>query len=157
MVYLGSILASDGRLTKELSRRLGMAQRTFNGLARVWRHSSLGRKRKIEIFNSHVVSKLMYSLAACWLNKSERRRVDGFQNRCLRTIWGMKPSYISRVSNASVLQTTGERPLTCALQRHQLLLFGRVARKPDGHPMRDVTFCPSTLHPATDRYVRKIG
>ena len=99
----------------------------------------------------------MYSLAACWLNKSERRRVNGFQNRCLRTIWGIKPAYISRVSNASVLQTTGERPLTCALQRHQLLLFGRVARKPDGHPMRDVTFCPGTLHPATDRYVRKIG
>ena len=111
----------------------------------------------MEIFQALVVPKLLYGLAAAWLNTSEQRRINGFQNRCLRQIWGIKPAYTSRISNARVLATTGQAPLTRTLEKQQLLLFGRVARQSDGHLMRDVTFCPGALRPATDRYVRKVG
>jgi hypothetical protein len=157
LVYLGTVISSDGRLSKELARRLGMAYGAFRDLSCLWRHSTLGRRRKIELFNSLVVSKLLYGLAACWLNVSERRRIDGFQNRCLRAIWGIKPAYVSRVSNASVLQTVGEKPLSRQLERQQLQLFGRVARQDDEGLMRQATFCPGSLQPATERYVRKQG
>ena len=43
------------------------------------------------------------------------------------------------------------------LQKQQLLLYGRVARLNDGDLMRDVTFCPGSLNPAVDRFVRKVG
>ena len=109
------------------------------------------------MFNSLVVSRLLYGLAACWLNVSDRRKLDGFQNRCLRAIWGIRPAYFSRVSNASVLQTTEEKPLSRQLESQQLLLFGRIARMEYGAPMREVTFCPGSLRPATERYVRKTG
>ena len=91
----------------------------------------------------------MYGLAAAWLNKSEQRKLNGFQNRCLRTIWGIKPAYVSRISNANVLETTGQRPLTARLQKQQLLLYGRVARQSEGNlaPWR----------PAVDMVVRNVG
>ena len=131
-----------------------MAHSEFRALSRVWRHSSLGRKRKIKIFEATVLPKLLYGLAAAWLNTSERRRIDGFQNRCLRDIWGIKPAFVSRVSNAKMLQTTSRKPLTKTLEKQQLLLYGRVFRQPAGSCMRDVTFCPGSLRPAV---VRKLG
>ena len=68
----------------------------------------------------------------------------------------MKAAYYSTVSNAAVLQLTGQRPLTELLQKQQLLLYGRVARQPDSDPMRHVTFSPGTLQPAVERFVRKV-
>ena len=47
IIYLGSLLHSDGRCHHELSRRLGLASSTFRALSRVWGHSSLSKKRKI--------------------------------------------------------------------------------------------------------------
>ena len=91
------------------------------------------------------------------MNASEQRKLNGFQNRCLRAIWGIKPAYVSRVSNKKVLESTSQRPLTSLLHKQQLLLYGRVARQSDGEPMRDVTFCPGSLRPAADRFVRKVG
>ena len=35
--------------------------------------------------------------------KTQLKRLDGFQNRCLRYIIGVKPSWISRLSNAHVM------------------------------------------------------
>ena len=157
ILYLGSLVSDDGRITRELSRRLGMANGDFRALARVWRHSTLGRQRRLELFKALVVSKLLYGLPAAWLNTSERRRLNGFHNRCLRVIWGIKPSFVSRVSNASVLATTGQPLLSDTLLKRQLLLFGRVARLSDDSVMRAATFCPGSLRPATDRYKRKLG
>ena len=65
--------------------------------------------------------------------------------------------FFSRVSNASVLQRTGQKILTSELERQQLLLYGRVARMHDETLMRRETFCPGSLRPATDRFVRKVG
>jgi len=76
---------------------------------------------------------------------------------CPREIWGIKLAFLSRVFNFSVLQTTSQKPLTRALERQQLLLYGRVFRQPTGSCIRDVTFCPDSLRPAVDRYVRKVG
>jgi hypothetical protein len=103
------------------------------------------------------VSILLYGLAAAWLNKADRRKLDGFQNRCLRVIWGIKLSYVSRVSNKTVLETTGQRPLTVLLQKQQLLSYGKVARQSDDNPMRAATFGRGSLRPAVDIYVRKVG
>ena len=96
-------------------------------------------------------------MSTAWFNTAERRRLNGFQNRCLRQIWGVKPAYWSRVSNKHVLEMTGEKPLSLVLARQQLLLFAKAARAPVGSLLRDSTFCPGTLRPATDRYVRKVG
>ena len=71
ITYLGSIMSDDGRVSRELARRLGMAHSEFRALCKIWRHSSLGRKRKIKIFEATVLPKLLYGLAAAWLNTSE--------------------------------------------------------------------------------------
>ena len=91
MVYLGSFLAADGRISSELNRRLGLARHDFETLKTIWSHSALSTSRKIVIFDACVMSKLLYALYTACLNQAERRRIDGFHARCLRTILKVAP------------------------------------------------------------------
>ena len=110
-----------------------------------------------EVFNALVLSKLVYGLATAWLTKTERSRLDGFQNRCLRVIYSIPPAFISRISNAAVLQKASQRAVTTMLLEQQLLIFGKIARMPSGTAMRDCTFCPGNFRPVVERYVRRVG
>ena len=90
---MGSLLSSDGRIGSELSRRLGMARAELDKLHPAWSHSSLNTKRKVNIFSACIATRLLYGLQAASLNKTERRRLDGFYARCLRRILKMPPSH----------------------------------------------------------------
>ena len=157
MTYLGATVADDGRIGRELARRLGMASSDFRAMAKMWKHTFVSRARKLEAFRAVIESKLLYGFSGAWLCKSERRRLDGFQNRCLRALWGIKSAYISRVSNQKVLELTGQAPMSVALARQQLLLFGKISREPDGSLLRGTAFCTGSTRPAIERFVRVVG
>ena len=143
LVYLGTAISDDGRVGRELVRRLGMASSEFRSLASLWRHTSLAKARKAAIFNAAVVSIFLYSLSTVCLNTAERRRLDGFQNRCLRRIWGVQPAFPSRVRNVKVLESSQQRPLSGMLEEQQLLLFGKVAMSPNDSVIKSAVFQPS--------------
>eukprot|EP00959_Pyramimonas_sp_CCMP1952_P372408 7798885-Pyramimonas_sp.AAC.1 len=92
----------------ELGRRIGAASADFRILRHVWRRSLLSlRWRLAVVFKSLVESKLLYALPAEYFTTAESRILDGFQARCLRKVLNIKPSFLSRVSNASVSQHAG--------------------------------------------------
>ena len=157
MTYLGANVYADGGLKRELSRKLAAAWSDFQKLRRLWNHTSLPKARKICIFQAVIVSRLMYGLNSAWLNVAELRRLNGFQSRCLRVIQRIPPSFISHVSNKKVLQETGQVQLGRQLLKHQLLLFGRVARAAPDNPLRLLTFVPGSTDAATGRYIRNVG
>jgi hypothetical protein len=157
MVYLGSTLYADGGAHNELAKKLGKAWADFSKLARVWKHAQISRQRKIEAFQSMVVSRLLYGLSTAWMNVAHVRRLNGFQARCLRAVLGIQHSYFSRVSNITVLERAGQKPLGRQLLKQQMLLYGRVARAPASDLLRNLAFVPGTLSPATSRYVRRVG
>ena len=140
MKYLGSMLCSQGRIGTELSCRLGAARSDFKTLCKVWAHTSLSRTRKMEVFNACIVSKVMYCLESAWLNKSERQKLDAFQSDCLRRIAGIKPSYVSRVSNNAVREILGAQPRSHRLLEHQLLFLGRIAKADQDNALRKLIF-----------------
>ena len=157
MIYLGALLSADGRARGELNRRLGAAQSDFQALSRVWRHSALSRQRKIELLKAMVESKLMYGLSSLWLSKPERRKLDGFQNRCLRRILSVKPSFLSRVPNAAMLHQAAQPKLSSRLLRQQLVLFGKVASQPAHSQLRSCCLFGDSLQPLPEHYVRRVG
>ena len=142
IVYLGAVLSRDASIGPELSRRIGAAEGEFSLLARVWSHCKLPLQKKLRIFEACIMSKLLYSLHTAWLNTVERRKLDAFHFRCLRRIAGIKPSYVSRVSNESVLQTTKQRRASNTLLQRQMLFMGKVARLPDTDATRQNVFSP---------------
>ena len=157
MEYLGSVLAATGESDTELNRRLGMAKADFNAISKVWSHSSLTWKGKLRVFSAIIESKLLYSLSSKCLSVAEARRLDGFQNRCIRKILGIKPAFISRVSNKDVLGKAGHQAASEMLRRRRLQLLGKIFRQPAPHPLRKACFIGDTSGLATDQYIRRRG
>ena len=157
--YLGACLTADGDMSHELGRKIGEAKRTFTSLRRLWSHSALTWRRKLNIYAAVVESKLLYGLSSACFTKAQLRRLDGFQNRCVRQIIGVKTAYISRVSNRTVLEKADHAAASTKLLFKQLQLFGKVIRCSSDHPMRTCTFSPglSFLQPLADKYVRRVG
>ena len=112
--------------------RLGEAKGQFDKLARVWQHSALHPQQRIRIFQACVVSKLLYCLHTMWLNKAELRKIDGFQAKCLRSIFHIPPPYICKRSSS-------------ILKFRQLCLFQSIAMLPDDDVRRRCIFQPSSF------------
>ena len=157
MDYLGAVLHGDGSTNHDVIRRIALARSDFDALSVVWSRSALTRTQKLDFFISLIESKLLYSLAGAVFTKGLERRLNGFQNRCIRKIIGVAPSWISRVSNTKVLEAAAHRPATESFRKRRLQLFGKVLRCAGGHPLRDSRFMPGTWIPITDQVVRRVG
>ena len=49
MMYLGTMMTADGKHGNKLSRRIGIAKSYFAALQKVWKHSSLHYRQKVQI------------------------------------------------------------------------------------------------------------
>ena len=155
--YLGSTLSSNGRMASELNRRIGMAKADFRSVRQVWTHSTLSQRRKLDIFAALIESKLLYALSTGCFTKSELRRLDGFQARCLRTVLKIPAAYVSRISNQADIKKAGFQSASVKLKRKQLPLLGKVIRCPNEAPQYCVSFSTNSVQPLTYQQVRRVG
>jgi len=145
IIYLGSLLCSDGTAGPELNRRLGAARETFSKLRRVWGHACINKERKLEIYSACVLTKLTYNLHALVLNAAEQRKLDAFHVRCLRSILRIPHSFYSRVSNKQVLEEASSKNLSNTLLQRQLALMHRLALRSDSDILRTSVFKPGSF------------
>ena len=157
MLYLSSVIQSDRRLGCEISRKIGAATAFFNALKTIWRHRGICLARKCNLFEALVMSKVLYGLSCTWPLKAEIRRLDGFQARCLRQIIGVKPAFISRVSNFQVREKARAEALSLKLKTMQTNLMRRVIKEPKKKVLREVIFCRSSSVFKHCLFVRKVG
>ena len=127
-------------------RKIRDSRRVFKTLLRVWKHTRISTKRKIDIYYACVVSKLMYSLCTLCLTEKQMRLLDSFHIRCLRSIagipstWGASLLGIERISNEQVRCQMNLLNLSDELRLQQMSLLGHILRRPPNHPARVVTF-----------------
>jgi len=114
-------------------------------------------RRKLQLLEACILSKMKYGIASAWLLKADLRRLDGFHARCLRKILGIKPAYVSRVSNDRVREISGQAPFSERIRTMQCKLLEAVLTDPNKHVLRDVAFQRGTCIPQTNRFVRKRG
>jgi hypothetical protein len=157
LTYLGSVVHDSGYPATELSRRLGMCGALFKKLSRAWSHSGIARTRKILLYKSIVVSKLMYGLTTMWLGAAEQRKLDGFHASCLRRILRIPAAYTSRISNERVYAEAGEMKLSRQLVERQLGSLRKILAAPADCAVRAATFLPNSSTPITAAFVRKVG
>ena len=156
-VYLGALLAADGRIHSELGRRLGCAAGDFKTLERIWDHSTLPMARKAQIFDACIVTKTLYGLHTAWVSKAEQRRLDGFHARCMRRIYKIPHAYVSRVSNDAVFARSRSRPMSKVLLERQLLYFQRIANLPRRDVLRAAVFSSDSLELRRPSGLRCVG
>ena len=84
--YLGSKITTDGDSAKDAMARIRKASQTFAMLKPIWKSKQLRLETKLRLYNSNVLSVLLYS-SECWkLTAKLAHKLETFQNKCLRKI-----------------------------------------------------------------------
>ena len=143
MVSLGGLITCDGRANVEVIRRVGEGRALFKQLQKIWSHANITTSRKVAIYQSCIVSKVLHSLESLWLLKADRDRIDAFHSNCIRRILRIPHSFISRVSNQVVLEKAGVGRLSSLLERRQVALFKRIQQLPADNVLRSLVCNPS--------------
>ena len=105
--------------------RIGRASAAFGQLFKV-RRNKVSLKTKLRIYNAAVISTVLYG-SETWATANPReKRLDAFDNRCLRRILGIK--WYHRVRNTVVGERTGQTPVSLLLKTRTLRWFGHVIR-----------------------------
>ena len=89
--YLGSMLASNGKLTQDIEKRRTTATRAFGMLRRrIWGRKEVRLKVKMKTINAIVLTVLLYGTTAWSLTRTEDKRLESFEIGMLRSIAGIK-------------------------------------------------------------------
>ena len=92
--YLGSIVNKTGGVEQDITARVGKVRSSFNKLIKVWKSSQYSIRTKTRIFNSNVLTVLLYGSETWRMTKRDEDKLDSFQHKCLQKIlkiqWPMK-------------------------------------------------------------------
>ena len=125
--YLGSIISKDNAAEKDITNRLQKARISFHQLDRIWRSRKISEKTKLRIYNSNVLSVLLYG-AECWrVVQRDSKRLAGFHTTCLRKICNIY--WPDKISNENLYERTGQSSIITQIKRRRWKWLGHVIRR----------------------------
>ena len=128
-VYLGSEIWKDGDIRNEVGIRIGKAGAAFRNMEKVWNEDGISLRTKLKLFNSIVVSVLLYGCETWKGLKEIEERVRRFESGCLRRI--MKIRWYDMVSEEELRRRTGQQSVIEKIRTSRWRWFGHVLRMPD--------------------------
>ena len=135
--YLGSLVTNNGDLKPEIDRRRGIAATAMKSLWQpLWRHRTISRRTKLKIYNSAIMSILLYGAETWPLTKTLTTRIDGFDSRALRSLENIK--WYDRVPNEVLRERTQQPPASLLAAQRRLRWYGHIQRLPVEHPTRSI-------------------
>ena len=138
-IYLGATVCKQGGGEEDIKARLGKARGAFLRLNRVWNSSSVSRRTKIRLYKTLVKPVLMYGCETQKMNEGDAKRIDVFQNRCLRRI--MKIKQQDKISNGELLKRAKVERLNEEVRRRRWRFIGHILRKQsDNDCIKALTF-----------------
>ena len=96
-------------------------------LNREWKSSSVPRKTKIRQYKTLVKPVLMYGCETRKMNEGDAKKIDVFQNRCLRRI--MKIKWQDRISNRELLERADVERLSEEVRIRRWRFIGHILRQ----------------------------
>ncbi|TWW64971.1 hypothetical protein D4764_22G0006180 [Takifugu flavidus] len=117
--YLEILFTSEGRMEREIDRRIGAASA-----------KELSRKAKLSIYRSIYVPILTYGHQRWVMTERTRSRIQAAEMSFLRRVAGL--SLRDRVRSSDMREELGVEPLLLHIERSQLGWLGHLARMPSG-------------------------
>uniref|UniRef100_A0A8C6PEM1 ribonuclease H n=1 Tax=Nothobranchius furzeri TaxID=105023 RepID=A0A8C6PEM1_NOTFU len=130
--YLGVLFMSEGKLEREIDRRIGAASAVMRALYRsvvVKREPS--QKAKLSIYRSIYVPTLNYGRELWVVTDKTRSRIQAAEMSFLRKVAGL--SLRDRVRRSVIREELGVEPLLFHIERSQLRWLSHLVRMPPGH------------------------
>ncbi|XP_063382206.1 uncharacterized protein LOC134668695 [Cydia fagiglandana] len=125
--YLGSTVSNNLSLDAEIDIRIGKAATMFGRLrTRVWCNKHLTVRTKMMVYQTCVLSILLYGAETWTTYAKQERRLNTFHMRCLRNILGI--TWQDKVTNQRVLEKAQLPSLAALLKQRRLRWLGHVHR-----------------------------
>ena len=128
-VYLGCEVRRDGDIRNEVGIRIGKAGAAFRSMEAVWNESGMSLRTKLKLFNSTVLSVLLYGSESWKGLKEIEDRIRRFESGCLRKI--LKIRWFDMVSEEELRRRTGQQSVIEKLRISRWRWYGHVLRMPD--------------------------
>ncbi|KAK3523520.1 hypothetical protein QTP70_001888 [Hemibagrus guttatus] len=145
--YLGVLFTSEGRMDREIDRRIGAAAAVMRSMYRsVVVKKELSRKAKLSIYQSIYVPTLTYGHELWVMTERVRSRIQAAEMSFLRRVAGR--SLRDRVRSSATREELGVDPLLLHIERGQLRWLGHLFRMPLGRlPGEVFRACPTGKRP----------
>lgn len=143
-VYLGSTITSDCKPDSDVRRRIALAAAAFASLSKIWASPHLSRNTKIKVYETLIISVLLYGAEAWTLTKALAQKLDSFDTQCLRKIEGVR--WYHRITNEEIRSRTETTPVSQTIYKRQVSLIGHLARAtPPQDAVKLITAAPSRM------------
>ncbi|TWW69186.1 R2DM Retrovirus-related Pol polyprotein from type II retrotransposable element, partial [Takifugu flavidus] len=141
---LGILFTSEGRMEREIDRRIGAASAVMRALNRsVMVMKELSRKAKLSIYRSIYVPVLTYGHQRWVMTERTRLRIQAAEMSFLCRVAGL--NLRDRVRSSDIREELGVEPLLLHIERSKL---GHLARMPSGRlPLEVFRTCPTGRRP----------
>ncbi|EER06318.1 conserved hypothetical protein [Perkinsus marinus ATCC 50983] len=142
MVYLGTLLTTKMKLTREINRRIGRAVAVFNDLKNIWKARGILAMTKKRIFKSCVMSVLLYNCETWVYVKNDAERLQRCCNKLVSNIirWGRNTNQSNngdvdgefdwKVGEAEILDWLEGSTVKEIMNQRRLRWFGHALRQP---------------------------
>ena len=127
-VYLGCEVRKDGNIRNEVGIRIGKACAAFKNMEKVWNENGISLRTKLKLFNSIVLSVLLYGCESWKGLREVENRVRRFESGCLRKILNIRWS--DYVSEDELRRRTGQPSVIGIIKRRRWRWYGHVLRMP---------------------------
>ncbi|KMQ82593.1 endonuclease-reverse transcriptase [Lasius niger] len=124
--YLGAKLSTQGGTDDDIEERIVKARNCFKSLNKIWRSSNMTLKIKINLYRSLVRSVLLYGSETWKLTMKQTKRLDVFQNKCLRII--MRIFWPNTMSNDTLLRKTNLTSINEVIKMRRWRFTGHILR-----------------------------
>nr|XP_049572422.1 uncharacterized protein LOC125965716 [Syngnathus scovelli] len=145
--YLGVLFASEGRMEREIDRRIGAASAIMRTLYRsVVVKRELSQKAKLSIYRSIYAPTLTYGHELWVVTERTRSRIQVAERSFLRRMSGL--SLRDRVGSSVIRERLGVESLLLHVERSQIRRLGHLIRMPPGRlPGEVFRACPTGRRP----------
>ncbi len=125
----GGGITGDGASDQDVKRRIGLANGVVQSLDKIWRAKDISVKTKVRVYETLVLSLLLYNSETWALKEETKRRLLVFEMTCLRRITGI--SRKDKIRNTTIRKRAGvEEDIVQKITRNRLRYFGHVVRMP---------------------------
>ncbi len=127
--YLGSVIDHQGGTTIDVQTRINKARFSFSQLNNIWNSGNISYKTKLRLFNSNVMSVLLYGSETWFLSTRSQSSLQVFINKSLRRI--LKIFWPNTISNVDLHRRAEILPVSDIIKTRKWRWLGHTLRKED--------------------------
>ena len=127
-VFLGSVVPGSA---SDIKRRIALASVASGRLKdKIWNRKDITKSLKVRLYYALIVPIALYASETWTLLAEDKRKLEVFENRCLRAMLGI--SLYDRVRNEKVKKNLNiNTSITDIIRKKRMKWFGHINRLPD--------------------------